>query len=197
MLDKIIIATTNEHKIIEIKPYLKNAVKNIEALPKNYKEPIEDGKTFFANAYIKAYSSFNAFLTPSLADDSGLCIEALNGEPCILSARYGGDNLNYKEKQQIIFDKLKDTNNRKAYFISSVVLAISSDYYVAVEGIVHGTITTEARGDAGFGYDPIFIPDGYNTTYAEMDLNEKNEMSHRAIAMKKVSSTIESLYRIN
>lgn len=194
MINKLVIATANEHKLIEIKNIFKDSAKEILPMPSDIGEIIEDGNSFIENSLIKAKAVYNHTKLPSLADDSGICINALNGEPGIYSARYGGENLGYKEKMQMILDKLKNTNDRTAYFITSAVCVLDDNYYIALEGRVDGIIVESPKGFDGFGYDPIFKPNGYDITYAEMTLEQKNSMSHRAIAMNKMK---EILYNIN
>lgn len=194
MISKLVIATANKHKLIEIQNIFKDSAKEILPMPSDIGEIIEDGNSFIENSLIKAKAVYNHTKLPSLADDSGICINALNGEPGIYSARYGGENLGYKEKMQMILDKLKNKNDRTAYFITSAVCVLDDNYYIALEGIVNGVIVESPKGFDGFGYDPIFKPNGYDITYAEMTLEQKNSMSHRAIAMNKMK---EILYTIN
>lgn len=196
MLDKLVIATSNQHKLKEIENIFKGTViKEILPMPSDIGEIIENGTTFIENSLIKAKAVYNYTKLPSLADDSGICVNALNGEPGIYSARYGGENLGYKEKMQLILDKLKDKDDRSAYFITSAVCVLDDNYYIALEGRVNGKIIESPRGFDGFGYDPIFQPDGYNVTYAEMSLEEKNSMSHRALAMNKMKEILYSIYK--
>lgn len=196
MLDKLVIATSNQHKLKEIENIFKGTViKEILPMPSDIGEIIENGTTFIENSLIKAKAVYNYTKLPSLADDSGICINALNGEPGIYSARYGGENLGYKEKMQLILDKLKNKDDRSAYFITSAVCVLDDNYYIALEGRVNGKIIESPRGFDGFGYDPIFQPDRYNVTYAEMSLEEKNSMSHRALAMNKMKEILSSIYR--
>ncbi|MEI0684729.1 RdgB/HAM1 family non-canonical purine NTP pyrophosphatase [Brachyspira pilosicoli] len=194
MINKLVIATANKHKLIEIQNIFKDSAKEILPMPSDIGEIIEDGNSFIENSLIKAKAVYNHTKLPSLADDSGICINALNGEPGIYSARYGGENLGYKEKMQMILDKLKNKNDRTAYFITSAVCVLDDNYYIALEGIVNGVIVESPKGFDGFGYDPIFKPNGYDITYAEMTLEQKNSMSHRAIAMNKMK---EILHNIN
>ena len=196
MLDKLVIATSNQHKLKEIENIFKGTViKEILAMPSDIGEIIENGTTFIENSLIKARAVYNYTKLPSLSDDSGICVNALNGEPGIYSARYGGENLGYKEKMQLILDKLKNKDDRTAYFITSTVCVLDDNYYIALEGRVNGKIIESPRGFDGFGYDPIFQPDGYNVTYAEMSLEEKNSMSHRALAMNKMKEILSSIYK--
>ena len=194
MINKLVIATANKHKLTEIQNIFKDSAKEILPMPDDIGEIIEDGNSFIENSLIKARVVYNHTKLPSLADDSGICINALNGEPGIYSARYGGENLGYKEKMQMILDKLKNKNDRTAYFITSAVCVLDDNYYIALEGRVDGIIVESPKGVDGFGYDPIFKPNGYDVTYAEMTLEQKNSMSHRAIAMNKMK---EILFNIN
>ena len=195
MLDKLVIATSNKHKLEEMEDILKGSViKEILPMPSGIGEIIEDGKTFIENSLIKARAVYNHTKLPSLADDSGLCVNALNGHPGIYSARYGGENLSYEEKMKMLLDELKDKEDKSAYFISSTVCVLDDNYYIAVEGKVNGKIIENPRGYDGFGYDPIFQPDGYDITYAEMKLEEKNSISHRSLAMKKMKEILSNIY---
>ena len=195
MLDKLVIATSNKHKLKEIEDIFKGTViKEILPMPSDIGEIIEDGKTFIENSLIKARAVYNHTKLPSLADDSGLCVNALNGHPGIYSARYGGENLSYEEKMKMLLDELKDKEDKSAYFISSAVCVLDDNYYIAVEGKVNGKIIENPRGYEGFGYDPIFQPDGYDVTYAEMKLEEKNSISHRSLAMKKMKEILSNIY---
>lgn len=192
MIDKLIIATANKHKLIEIEAIFKET--KISAMPKEIPEILEDGKTFIQNSLIKAKAVYNFTKIPSLADDSGLCINSLGGNPGIYSARYGGENLSYKEKMQIILDELKDKKDRSAYFITSAVCVLNEKYYIVAEGKVEGKIIESPRGFEGFGYDPIFMPNGFDITFAEMSLDKKNSISHRFIAMSKMKEILSCIY---
>lgn len=196
MINKLVIATANKHKLIEIQNIFKDSAKEILPMPADIGEIIENGNSFIENSLIKAKAVYKHTKLLSLADDSGICINALNGEPGIYSARYGGENLGYKEKMQMILDKLKNTNDRTAYFITSAVCVLDDNYYIALEGRVDGIIVESPKGFDGFGYDPIFKPNGYDVTYAEMTLEQKNSMSHRAIAMNKMKDILHNLNNI-
>ena len=195
MLEKLIIATSNKHKLKEIESIFKgSAIEEILPMPLDIGNIIEDGKTFIENSFIKAKAVYNHTKLPSLADDSGLCVNALNGQPGIYSARYGGENMSYKEKMQMLLNELECKEDRSAYFITSAVCILDDNYYIAVEGRVNGKIIESPRGFDGFGYDPIFKPDGYDVTYAEMKLEEKNSISHRSLAMKKMKEILSNIY---
>ena len=193
MIKKLIIATANKHKLSEIEFILKDGVKEIAPMPADI-EIEENGKTFMENSLIKAKAVYEKTKIPSLADDSGLCINALGGKPGLYSARYGGENLSYKEKMQMILEELKDKKDRTAYFITSAVCTLNEKYYIALEGRVDGKIIESPRGFEGFGYDPIFMPNGFNITYAEMPAEEKNLISHRFIAMSKMKKILSCIY---
>ena len=194
MLDKLVIATENKHKLKEIELIFNGSSIEILSMPKNIGKIEENGNTFIENSLIKAMTIYNHTKLPSLADDSGLCVNALNGRPGIHSARYGGEFLGYEDKIKMLLDELKYKNDRSAYFITSAVCVLDDNYYVALEGRVNGIIVNNAKGFDGFGYDPIFQPNGYNITYAEMSLEEKNHISHRAIAMKKMRDILYNIY---
>ena len=193
MIKKLIIATANKHKLSEIEFILKGSVKEIVPMPADM-EIEENGKTFMENSLIKAKAVYEKTKIPSLADDSGLCINALGGKPGLSSARYGGENLSYREKMQMILEELKDKKDRTAYFITSAVCMLNEKYYIALEGIVDGKIIENPRGFEGFGYDPIFMPNGFDITFAEMPLDKKNSISHRFIAMSKMKEILSCIY---
>ena len=193
MIKKLIIATANKHKLSEIEFILKDSVKEIVPMPADM-EIEENGKTFMENSLIKVKAVYEKTKIPSLADDSGLCINALGGKPGLFSARYGGENLSYREKMQMILEELKEKKDRAAYFITSAVCMINEKYYIALEGRVDGKIIESPRGFEGFGYDPIFMPEGFNITYAEMQAEEKNLISHRFIAMSKMKKILSCIY---
>jgi XTP/dITP diphosphohydrolase len=185
-MEELVFATQNKHKLIEIQQAVGNHFKIISLFDLNYIEDIpETGKTLMENALQKANFVYLNFGKDCFADDTGLEIDALNGEPGVFSARYAGDGRSFEDNMNKVLDNLKDKTNRKAKFKTVIALIYKGKKYF-VEGVVNGTITTDKRGHEGFGYDPIFLPDGYDKTYAELSLEEKNEMSHRAIATKKL-----------
>lgn len=194
MIKKLIIATANKHKLSEIESILKDCVKEILPMPSDISKIEENGETFMQNSLIKAKAVYDKTKIPSLADDSGLCINSLNGRPGLYSARYGGENLSYREKMQMILEELKDKKDRTAYFITSAVCMLNEKYYIALEGRVYGKIIEEPRGFEGFGYDPIFMPNDFNITYAEMSSEKKNSISHRFIAMSKMKEVLSCIY---
>jgi len=195
-LQTIVIATSNNHKLLEIKSILGNQSWQILSLP-DFPEiaPItEIGSTFQENALCKARVVFEhtSFLT--LADDSGLEVDALAGAPGIISARYAGLKHDYAANNQKLLKELRQVpaGQRGAQF-RCVVAIVGPGIEKSVEGIVRGRIIQELRGTGGFGYDPLFIPDGYEKTYAELGEKVKNRISHRAIAFRKAHAVIEQL----
>lgn len=192
---KLLIASRNSHKLAEIRaisnlPGLEIVgAHEIEGLP----EVIEDGRTFQANAVKKAVSV--AMLTKlwTLADDSGLEVEALNGEPGVCSARYAGEPANYAANNAKLLQRLEQQPHRVARFVCVVALSSPSGRAQIVEGICQGRILRESRGEQGFGYDPLFVPDSYEQTFAQMDAALKNQISHRARALKLALQTWSEL----
>ena len=198
-MKKILFATSNKGKLLEVEKILKEY--NIEVLSLNdfrkVDEPIEDKETFFENAMIKAKYYFDLFNVPVLADDSGLCVKELNYAPGVYSARYAGvDDKALKDEANInkLLNELKNIENPFAFF-ESVIVYYSKDLIIDVNGRVEGTIIKEKRGTNGFGYDPIFVPNGYDETLAEMTLEKKNKLSHRANALKKLKLHFDEIFK--
>ena len=185
-MEELVFATQNKHKLIEIQQAVGNHFKIISLFDLNYIEDIpETGKTLMENALQKANFVYLNFGKDCFADDTGLEIDALNGDPGVFSARYAGDGRSFEDNMNKVLENLQNNTHRKAKFKTVIALIYKGKKYF-FEGVVNGTITTDKRGNEGFGYDPIFLPDGYDKTYAELSLEEKNEMSHRAIATKKL-----------
>lgn len=184
-MQTIVLATSNPHKVEEINAITKDLGVEFVLPPEGF-DPIENGKTFEENALIKAKEANRLTRMPSLADDSGLCVDALDGEPGIHSARYADTPQDRIDK---LLNALKDMpiNNRGAKFVCAMTL-LDKDGKVLFSdrGECHGKIGFKAKGTNGFGYDPIFIVDGDNLTMAELPEDEKNKISHRAIALGKV-----------
>ncbi len=187
--DTLIVATLNEGKVKEINQLLKGRVPNIiSGSEANLDDVEETGVTFHENAALKAVAAVKATGEISLADDSGLAVEALNGDPGIYSARWAEDengNRDFYKAMDLIWDKIKDKDDHKAYFITVLALAFPDGHIDYIEGRVYGTIVYPPRGDNGFGYDPIFQPDGETRTIAEMTTDEKQNISHRSKAIKE------------
>lgn len=180
---ELLIATHNEHKKEEIQQILEDkfVVKSLADYDL-HNEIIEDGKTFHENALIKAKYCFEQTGKPSVGDDSGLVVESLDGRPGVFSARYAG-NHDFAANMAKVLEEMKEVENRKAYFVTVMCLVDESgEHYF--EGRIYGNLTKEIRGEKGFGYDPIFIPDNYEITFAEMKPEDKNKISHRKIALQ-------------
>lgn len=191
---KLLLATQNKNKVIELKRLL-NEYPQFEVYSLsdvNIQDDIEEtGLTFEENARLKALHIFKLTGVACIADDSGLEIEALNNEPGVYSARYLGDKTPYTIKNQVILDRMENCSNRDARFVSVVCLVLNENDVYTFEGIMPGVIGYEAKGDNGFGYDPIFVPKGYDLSYAEMDLDIKNKLSHRGQALRKAVDFLE------
>lgn len=185
---KIVLATGNPHKLQEINEITKNS--GIEfILPGGDFNPVENGQTFEQNSLIKAQEASRISNMISLADDSGLCVDALNGEPGIHSARYDTTPQRRIDK---LLKKLADTDNRKAKFVCVMTLTDKDGNVLNQEiGECHGQIATEQYGTNGFGYDPIFLVEGYDITMAQMSEDLKNTISHRANALSKMVKYIK------
>ena len=185
--NKLVIASHNKGKVREIGELLAPfGVETISAGDLDLPEPVEDGLTFIANAEIKALAAARASGLPALADDSGLEVAALDGDPGIYSARWAGPTKDFAVAMAAVNDKLGGTNNKAANFTCALTLAWPDGHTESFEGKVFGTFTWPMRGDKGFGYDPVFIPEGHKITFAEMDPAEKHAMSHRANAFKQL-----------
>ena len=184
---KLIIASHNQGKVREIGELLAPFnVETVSAGDLNLPEPVEDGLTFIANAEIKALAAAKAAGIPALADDSGLEVAGLDGEPGIYSARWAGPGKNFTVAMQAVNDKLGDNPDRSANFTCALTLAWPDGHTESFEGKVFGALTWPMRGEKGFGYDPVFIPTGHSITFAEMDPTDKHAMSHRANAFKQL-----------
>ena len=183
---KILLATNNKHKIDEIKETInKLSNKKVEIVyPKLLNidfEPKETGKTFEENSFIKASTFFYLTKIPTLSDDSGLEVEALNGLPGVNSARFSEPHNDIANRQKLL-EIMKEKQNRNARF-KTVLAYYNGKNVLYFNGICEGKIIAEERGSNGFGYDPIFIPNGYDKTFAEMTTIEKNSLSHRYLAV--------------
>ena len=181
--DKLIIATHNKGKVAEIAALLGDYVQDFpSAGDLNLPEPAETGTTFLENATIKALAAAQATDFPALADDSGLCVNGLNGQPGVYSADWGGSPRDFNKAMQRVQDELGDNPDRSAYFVSVLVLAWPDGHVEHVEGRVNGTLVWPMRGAGGHGYDPMFVPEARDRTFAEMTLEEKGQISHRGRA---------------
>ena len=182
-MQQLVFATNNAHKLEEVAAKIEGKIKLLNLTDIGCIEEIDEtGNTFRENASLKSRFIYEKYHINCFGDDSGLEIEALNGEPGVFSARYAGEHGNHAANIDKTLAALKNITNRKANFRTVISLIWNGDEYF-FEGVVNGTIRNERVGTAGFGYDPIFQPDGYTKTFAEMSLAEKNKISHRAIAM--------------
>ncbi len=181
---RLVFATNNKHKFDEIRQVIGNNIDLLSLSDIGFSEEIPEEKdTLEGNAAQKAMHIYNRFGLNCFADDTGLEIEALHGEPGVYSARYAGPSCSFEENMNLVLQRMKGINNRKARF-RTVIALVENGNMVAFKGEIQGIITSEKRGERGFGYDPIFIPDGFDTTFAQMTLEEKNTISHRAIAIE-------------
>lgn len=185
---KLIFATGNQHKLMEVKKIMPSHIELWSLKDINFYEEIEEtGKTLEENALLKAKTIFLKTGISCMADDSGLLVDALNGEPGVYSARYAGPEKNDENNTRKLLKELHASNNRSAHF-KTVISLVTPNKEVLFDGIIEGQIISEKRGTNGFGYDPVFVPNGYQQTFAELSLDEKSEISHRAKAMQKLLS---------
>lgn len=187
----LVFATHNAHKLEELRAIIKDynilGLNDIDC----HTDIIEDADTLDGNAKIKANFVTDNFHIDCFADDTGLEVDALNGAPGVYSARYAGEGCSYQDNVDKLLEALKGTENRKARFRTVIALNLNGEQHF-FEGTVEGIIIREQRGEKGFGYDPIFLPDGYEQTFAEMPLELKNSISHRGRATKKLIEFLES-----
>jgi XTP/dITP diphosphohydrolase len=186
---KIVVASHNAGKAREIAALLKPLdVEIISAKDLNLPEPEETGATFSENAILKAKAAAEASGLLALADDSGVAVDALGGEPGIYSARWAGPEKDFNLAMKKIHDGIGNNKNRRGAFICVLARAEPGGAVETFEGRIDGAMIWPPRGDKGFGYDPIFVADGYNVTFAEMPAEEKHRISHRARAFAKLLS---------
>ena len=185
---RLIIASNNKHKIREIKEILGGKFDEIVSLRESGidHETVEDGKTFAENAYKKAREIAEISGEASLADDSGICIDALDGAPGIFSARFAGEHGNDEANNKLVLEKLAGKSNRSAHYTCAISLVYPDGTHVSSEGYMYGDITESPRGEGGFGYDPLFVLKGESRTVAEMTEEEKNAVSHRRRALDAI-----------
>ena len=192
MLPVLLFASSNKGKTTEIKSLLNGLYEVKDLNDIGFFDDIpETGGTLEENALIKARFLCKLKHADCFADDSGLMVEALNGEPGVHSARYAGDEKDPSKNIDLLLDRLVGKTNRKASFVTVIALILGNEQYL-FEGRIDGHISEERRGEKGFGYDPVFIPDGYDKSFAEMTSDEKNAISHRAKAVKKLVDFLSS-----
>jgi len=190
---KLVFATNNRHKLEEVAHKAGDKFQLLTLEDIGCTEDIEEsGSTFEENATIKSRYVFDKYHLNCFGDDSGLIVDALNGEPGVYSARYAGEHGNHPAKIKKVLGNLEGVENRKARFITVISLIWNGAEHL-FEGVVEGTIRHQTTGTGGFGYDPIFQPDGYDITFAEMSMEEKNRISHRARAMEKLIEFLKTI----
>ena len=185
---KLIFASHNEHKTTEIRQLLPPDIQLLSLNDLNYHDEIEESAaTLEGNALLKATHVFTLFKLPCFADDSGLEVEALDNRPGVYSARYAGEPKNDDRNIAKLLDDLKESTNRSARFRTVITLILPTTS-LSFEGIIEGKITHEKKGSNGFGYDPVFQPIESSITFAQMSMEQKNTISHRALALEKMIS---------
>ena len=184
MKKKLVFATNNAHKLEEIRAILGDKMEILSLADINCHADIpETANTLEGNAHLKSEYVYDHYGLDCFADDTGLEVEALDGAPGVYSARYAGDGHDSQANMQKLLKEMEEKNNRKAQF-RTVISLIEKGEEKLFEGIVRGKITQEKRGNSGFGYDPVFQPEGFDVTFAEMGSEVKNKISHRARAVK-------------
>jgi len=190
---KFALATANPGKIREIREILSGT--DVELVSRDELgicfEVEETGSTFFENAFIKAKAISLAAGLPAIADDSGLIVDALEGEPGVYSSSYGGEELEGKQRYLYLLEKMKNKEQRRAKFVCTIVCVFPDGSYLSAEGECAGQIATAPRGSGGFGYDPVFLVDGTNKTMAELSQQEKNQVSHRGAALRRFARRLK------
>jgi len=189
-----VLATANHGKIAEMRKILSAlGIDYVSRAELNITMEIEEtGSTFLENATIKARAISSASGKPAIADDSGLIVDALGGEPGLFSSTYGGEELTDKERCIYLLDNMKSVDKRQAKFVCTIVCSFPDGELLTAYGECHGSISTEPRGVGGFGYDSVFIPAGKQKTMAELSFEEKNKISHRAMALNEFSSVLKA-----
>jgi XTP/dITP diphosphohydrolase len=191
---KLVIASHNPGKVREIRALLEPyGIEPISAASLDLPEPEETGTTFAANALLKARQAADLSGLPALADDSGLCVDALNGDPGIFSARWAGETKDFGMAMRLVEENLARApkgSGRDAHFVCALALCWPNGSEVEVQGRVDGLLVNPPRGDRGFGYDAMFVANGQTLTFGEMDPDAKHEMSHRADAFTKLVAAV-------
>jgi XTP/dITP diphosphohydrolase len=186
-LPTLVFATNNQHKIDEAQDIVKGKLKLISLKEAGVEIDVEETETTFrGNALLKAQAVWELTGLPCVADDSGLCVEALGGEPGVYSSRYAGEAGNHTKNNEKLLKEMEGKSDRRAFFTTVLCLVGLDDTPIYIEGRVHGVILREIQGHDGFGYDPLFCPDGEIRSFAEMSAAEKNAMSHRGRAFQSL-----------
>ena len=186
-LPTLVFATNNQHKIDEAQDIVKGKLKLISLKEAGVDIDVDETETTFrGNALLKAQAVWELTGLPCVADDSGLCVEALGGEPGVYSSRYAGEAGNHTKNNEKLLKEMEGKSDRRAFFTTVLCLVGLDDTPIYIEGRVNGVILREIQGRDGFGYDPLFCPDGDNRSFAEMSAAEKNAMSHRGRAFQSL-----------
>ena len=186
-LPTLVFATNNQHKIDEAQDIVKGKLKLISLKEAGVDIDVDETETTFrGNAWLKAQAVWELTGLPCVADDSGLCVEALGGEPGVYSSRYAGEAGNHTKNNEKLLKEMDGKSDRRAFFTTVLCLVGLDDTPIYIEGRVNGVILREIQGQDGFGYDPLFCPDGDNRSFAEMSAAEKNAMSHRGRAFQSL-----------
>lgn len=189
---ELVFVTANIHKAAEVQKVVSNTIKILSLKDINCNDDIaETAHTFHGNALIKAQHVYNKYNKNCFADDSGLEVEVLNNEPGVFSARYAGEPKSDEKNTEKLLKNLAGIENRKACFRTVIALILDGKEYF-FEGKIEGQISLQPTGTNGFGYDPVFIPNGYSKTFAQMTSDEKNQISHRAKAVEKMNFFLNS-----
>ena len=189
---ELVFATNNSHKLYEVQHLLGDSFKLLSLSDIGFSDEIpEDYDTLELNASQKAWHIYNKYKIDCFADDTGLEVDALGGKPGVFSARYAGEDKDPQANMKKLLNELHGSTNRKARFRTVISLIIGGDEF-RFEGIVDGQIILDGRGEKGFGYDPVFLPEGYSITFAEMDLDSKNKISHRSRAVNALVTFLKS-----
>lgn len=192
---KLVFATGNSHKVKEVRKLLPASVELLSLSDLDFTDDLpETANTFEGNALQKARYIYDKLGVNCIADDSGIEVFVLGGRPGVFSARYAGPDCNSHDNVKKLLTEMKGETNRKARF-RTIIASIIDGEEKTFEGIVNGEITTDIRGMEGFGYDPVFIPEGYNNTFAEMSPEQKNMISHRAMAIQKLTLYLKQLIK--
>lgn len=193
MIKELIFATNNAHKLAEIQAIVGSQIKIISLKDVGFEEEIpETQPTIEGNAQQKANYIFERFNKPVFADDTGLEVNALNGEPGVYSARYAGEHCSFDDNVQLLLKNLVGISDRSARFKTVIALQLSEHQIELFEGIIDGEITKDKSGNGGFGYDPIFKPVHHNITFSEMSGEQKNRISHRGLATQKLVTFLKN-----
>mgnify|MGYP001479823587 CR=1 FL=1 len=188
---KLLIGTHNNGKFREISKLISKKIKKVSPKSLNISAPIETGKTFQSNSKLKVNFFYKRSNLVSLSDDSGLEVLALNKKPGIYSARWAKQNGSFKKAMLIILKKIQSKKNRRARFVCSLSAKLNKNKTITTVGVINGNISYKMLGTKGFGYDPIFIPNGYKITFGQMKITQKMKIDHRSIAFKKLKKKLK------